>query len=179
MDATWTQDTCPTVAAVAELHPAVQNALKTSGLTHEVMECDPDLADTAAFCAAYGIPLENSGNTIVVASKRDPKTYSACLVTATQRLDVNKKVRKLMGVPKVSFAGPEETTALTGMELGGVTLLGLPPDWPIFVDDTIRSLDYVILGGGNRSSKLRMAPDALEAIPGLEFVTGLALEARD
>ena len=163
---------------MAELHPAVRHSLEASGLSYEIMDCDPALADTAAFCAEYGIPLENSGNTIVVASKREPKTYSACLVTATQRLDVNKRVRKLMGVPKVSFAGPEDTAALTGMELGGVTLFGLPPEWPVFVDDSIRSLDYVILGGGNRSSKLRIAPDVLASIPNLEFVAGLALGSQ-
>lgn len=160
---------------MAELHPIVHAAIVAAGVEFEVMDCDPSLADTADFCAAYGVPPQNSGNTIVVASKREPKSYSACLVMADRRLDVNKRVRKLMGVSKASFAGPDETAELTGMELGGVTLFGLPPKWPIFVDESVRGLEYVILGGGNRTSKLRITPPQLLAIPGLEFVTELQL----
>lgn len=158
---------------MAELHPIVHAAIVAAGVEFEVMDCDPSLADTADFCAAYGVPPQNSGNTIVVASKREPKSYSACLVMADRRLDVNRRVRKLMGVPKVSFAGSEETSRLTGMELGGVTLFGLPSDWPVFVDQSARELEYVILGGGNRTSKLRLAPSQLSAVPGLQFVADL------
>ena len=74
----------------------------------------------------------------------------------------------------MSFATAEETAALTGMLIGGVTLLALPPDLPIYVDERIMELDYVILGGGSRSSKIRIAPDTLRGLPGLNVVPGLA-----
>jgi prolyl-tRNA editing enzyme YbaK/EbsC (Cys-tRNA(Pro) deacylase) len=118
--------------------------------------------------------MDQSGNTIIVASKKEPKKYCACLVLATTRLDVNHVVRRLMDVSRVSFATAEETQALTGMMIGGVTLLALPPDLPIYVDDRIMALDYVILGGGSRSSKIKMAPDTLRKLPGLNVVLGLA-----
>jgi len=74
----------------------------------------------------------------------------------------------------VSFATAEETQALTGMMIGGVTLLALPPDLPLYVDDRVMALDYVILGGGSRSSKIKVGPEALRKLPGFTVVPGLA-----
>src|SRR5215467_7165290 len=136
----------------------------------ELMRIDPAFADTVAFCEKYGIPLDHSGNTIIVASKKEPKQYCACLVLATTRLDVNHTVRKLLGASRVSFATAEETQALTGMMIGGVTLLALPPDLPVYVDGRIMALDYVILGGGSRSSKIKIAPNALQRLPNVTVV---------
>jgi prolyl-tRNA editing enzyme YbaK/EbsC (Cys-tRNA(Pro) deacylase) len=156
------------------LHPAVRDALAAAGVAFEVMECDPALADTAAFVAAYGVPADRSANTIVVASKGAEPTYVACVVLATTSLDVNRVVRREMGVRKASFAGAEPVRALTGMEIGGVTPFGLPPDMPVLVDARVMELDWVILGGGNRSSKLRLSPTALGELSTVRVVEGLA-----
>src|SRR5919106_3506296 len=155
----------PSRADRALLHPAVREALTSLGVDYEVMECDPALADTAAFVAAYGVPLERSANTIVVASKGAEPTYVACVVLATTSLDVNSVVRREMGVRKASFAAPEPVRALTGMEIGGVTPFGLPPELPVLVDPLVMEPDWIVLGGGNRSSKLRLAPSVLGALP--------------
>jgi prolyl-tRNA editing enzyme YbaK/EbsC (Cys-tRNA(Pro) deacylase) len=157
------------------LHPATRAALEASGVGFEVMACDPDLADTAAFVQAYGVPLERSANTIVVASKGAEPRYVACVLLATTSLDVNTVVRREMGVRKASFAGPEPVRALTGMEIGGVTPFGLPPSLPVLVDARVMEPDWVILGGGNRSSKLRLAPEALQALPSVRLIDGLAI----
>jgi prolyl-tRNA editing enzyme YbaK/EbsC (Cys-tRNA(Pro) deacylase) len=157
------------------LHPATRAALEASGVAFEVMACDPDLADTAAFVQAYGVPLERSANTIVVASKGAEPRYVACVLLATTSLDVNTVVRREMGVRKASFAGPEPVRALTGMEIGGVTPFGLPPSLPVLVDARVMEPDWVILGGGNRSSKLRLAPEALQTLPSVRLIVGLAI----
>ena len=159
----------------AEPDPRVGAVLRALGIAHEVLACDPEAADTAAFCARYGVPPERSLNTIVVASKREPKSYAACVVQATARLDVNHRVRDLMGVSRLSFAPPDETTRLTGMLVGGVTPFGLPLEWPIYVDEPALALDWAILGGGNRSSKLRLDPRDLLRIPGAQAVAALTL----
>jgi prolyl-tRNA editing enzyme YbaK/EbsC (Cys-tRNA(Pro) deacylase) len=158
----------------AVIEARVAQALEGLGAPWELMRIDPEFADTAAFCEKYGVALDHSGNTIIVASKKEPKKYCACLVLATTRLDVNHVVRRLLEVPRVSFATAEETRELTGMLIGGVTLLALPPDLPLYVDDRVMALDYVILGGGSRSSKIKIAPDALRKLPGFTVVTGLA-----
>ena len=158
----------------AAIEARVAQALEGLGATWELMRIDPDFADTAAFCEKYGVPLDHSGNTIIVASKKEPKKYCACLVLATTRLDVNHTVRRLLEASRVSFATGEETQALTGMMIGGVTLLALPPDLPLYVDDRVMALDYVILGGGSRSSKIKVGPEALRQLPGFTVVPGLA-----
>ena len=106
----------------------------------------------------YSYPMEKSCNTIIVASKKEPKQFCACVVLATTRLDVNKRVKKLMEVSKVSFATTEEMKELTGMEVGGVTVFALPGTLPIYVDERIMELDWVILGGGGRDTKIKTSP---------------------
>jgi prolyl-tRNA editing enzyme YbaK/EbsC (Cys-tRNA(Pro) deacylase) len=153
----------------------VLKVLEASGRPFEVIECDPSFADTAEFCARYGYPLERSANTIVVASKRPPGRYAACVVLATTRLDVNKKVKDHLGVRKLSFAPAETTGEVTGMMIGGVTPFALPPSIPLLVDDRIMDLAWVILGGGNRSSKIKTSPQVLLELPTMEVIQDLAL----
>ncbi len=158
------------------LHPAVAEALDRYAVHVDVMPCDPDLADTAAFVEAYDVPLDRSANTILVASKGAEPTYVACVLLATTSLDVNNVVRREMGVRKASFARADPVRDLTRMEIGGVTPFGLPADLPVLVDSRVMRPAWIILGGGNRSSKLRVAPDVLRAIPAVRIVEGLATE---
>lgn len=160
--------------AADDLEAQVLAAVEATGEPYDVIEIDPELADTAAFCERYGYPPETSGNCILVASRDDDPVMAACVVLATTKLDVNKRVRKRLGVRKLSFAPAELTREVTGMEIGGVTPFALPPDLPLWVDDRIAQLDRVIVGGGSRRLKLSVTPAALIAV-GAEMVDDLAL----
>ncbi len=160
-----------------EIEQAVRAALAATGVEFEAMPCDPDFADTAAFCQRYGVAPEDSANTIVVVAKTEPRRYVACVVLATTRLDVNGAVRRRLGARKVSFASADETRALTGMLVGGVTPLALPPEVPIWVDEHVMARPSVVLGGGNRSLKIRVTPRVFERLSGAEVVSGLARPA--
>jgi len=156
---------------------STQSVLKTVanlGLPYEVIEIDTDLADTALFCENYGFPIEQSGNTIIVASKKEPKLFAACVVLATTKLDVNKCVRNLMGVSKASFASAEEMKELTGMEVGGVTPFSLPLEIKLYVDSRIMRLNWLILGGGGRDKKIKISPEVFQKL-GAEIIENLAL----
>ncbi len=144
---------------------------------YELFPCDPALADTAAFCAAYGFAPEDAANTIVVAGKADPPRYAACVVLATHRLDVNHAIRDRLGTRRASFASAEETRALTGQEIGGVTAFGLPDGLPIWVDAAVMARDRIVLGGGSRSWKVIAPPSILLTLRGAEVVEGLARPA--
>jgi prolyl-tRNA editing enzyme YbaK/EbsC (Cys-tRNA(Pro) deacylase) len=148
-------------------------ALDSYSIPYEVVELDPAFADTAQFCEKYGFPLEKSANTIIVSTKREPKEYAACIVRATERLDVNHTVKRLMGNARVSFARAEDTVAVTGMMIGGVTALGLPDEMPKHIDPGLMAHDYIILGGGSRSKKIKVSPEVLTRIPGAAVVDGL------
>ncbi len=143
-----------------------------------VAPIDRELADTAAFCAAYGIGLEESANCVIVAGRRGEVTrYAACVVLATTRADVNGAVRRLLDARKASFAPMDEAVRLTGMEYGGITPIGLPKDWPVLVDARVVAIPHVVIGSGVRHSKIAIPGPALGALPGAEVIDGLAKDA--
>ncbi len=151
----------------------MRSAIERLSFAGEIVDCDPELADTAAFCAHYGYPPEQSANTILVASKRPQGSFAACVVLSTTRLDVNKKVCELMGVKKASFADADATAELTGMMIGGVTPFALPEGMPLYVDAAVMEPAWIILGGGSRSIKVKIDPAALTEL-GATVVPGLA-----
>jgi prolyl-tRNA editing enzyme YbaK/EbsC (Cys-tRNA(Pro) deacylase) len=143
-----------------------------------VAEIDPDLADTAAFCERYEVGLDVSANCVVIAARRGETTrYAACVVLATTRADVNNVVRRHLDARKASFAPMDDAVALTGMEYGGITPPGLPPDWPVLVDAAVVAAGDVIVGSGVRRSKLVLPGAVLADLPTAEVVDGLARPA--
>lgn len=160
---------------VDAIESRVRSELERLGAEYEKLPCDPALADTAKFCEHYGFSPEDSVNAILVASKRPPGELALCLVLATTRLDVNHAVRDVMGVKRLSFASAEETTEKTGMMVGGVTPFGLPKGLPVYVDSRVMERSTIILGGGSRSSKLKLSPRVLERLEQTRVVESLAL----
>jgi prolyl-tRNA editing enzyme YbaK/EbsC (Cys-tRNA(Pro) deacylase) len=136
-----------------------------------VAEIDPTLADTAAFCEKYGVAPADSANCVIVAGKRAGETrYAAVMVLATHRADVNGVIRRHLDARKISFAPQEDAVALTGMEYGGITPIGLPADWPVLVDETVTQRDFLVIGSGLRRSKLALSGQALASIKNAEVL---------
>lgn len=158
----------------SEVVQRIHAFLDATGLEYTIMDCDPELADTAVFCEQYGVPLECSVNTLLVKAKTGGERYVACVLLATTRLDVNRVVRKRLGARRVSFASADETRAITGMEIGGVTPIGLPADLDLWVDGRVMDAPYVVLGGGDRSTKIKVVPRVFEHVASCSVVEGLA-----
>jgi prolyl-tRNA editing enzyme YbaK/EbsC (Cys-tRNA(Pro) deacylase) len=157
----------------------VRDAIVELELDCFVAPIDPNQADTAAFCAAYEVPLEVSANCVVVAGRRaDVSVMAACLVRATDRADVNRVIRKRLDVRKISFAGMDDAVRETGMEYGGITPIGLPASWPILVDEAVAALDMIVVGSGIRGSKIAMPGRSAASLPYAE-VLPLALSSPD
>ncbi len=169
----------PALSSPSLLAPPVREALRSWPFADEVRVAviDPALADTAEFCARYGVPPEESVNCVVIAGRRGGETsYAACMVAATTRADVNGLVRRHLGVRKASFGPVDAVTALTGMEYGGITPIGLPPGWPVLVDATVAKLGAgVVIGSGIRGSKLSLPGRILAELPGAEVLSGLGV----
>ena len=169
--------TRPAPGAPELLAPPVTAFLRTWPHAAEVAAApiDPDLADTAAFVEAYGVPAEASANCVVVAGRRDgAERIAACLVLATTRADVNGAVRRLLDVRKASFLPTDRAVAETGMEYGGITPLGLPAGWRVLVDARVAAVENVVVGSGVRHSKLVLPGRVLAELPAAEIVEGLA-----
>lgn len=166
----WTDDIAPLVAE------PVAAALASWGRAEvRAAPIDPDLADTAAFCAEYGVLMDDSANCVVIAGRRGGETrYAACVVLASTRADVNGVVRKRLDARKASFAPMEDAVTLTGMEFGGITPIGLPAPWPVLIDAAVLKRDVVVIGSGLRRSKIALPSAALAELPTAEVIDGLA-----
>jgi len=46
-----------------------------------------------------------------------------------------------------------------------VTLIGLPADVPVIIDKMVLERTSILIGGGNRTSKIRVDPRELEKLP--------------
>lgn len=170
-----TLDWCPLTAHLDLVAPAVA-AVASRVPQALVAAIDPGLADTAAFCAAYGVALKASANCVIVAGRRGgATTHAAVMVLATDRADINGVVRRHLDVRKISFAPMAETVALTGMEYGGITPVGLPHDWPVLVDAGVVAAGPVVIGSGLRSSKLLIDGADLAALGGIVLPLTLPL----
>lgn len=146
---------------------------RTEGV--QVAAIDPELADTAAFCQRYGVAMEVSANCVVIAGKRGGETrHAAAMVLAIHRVDVNGALRRALDVRKASFAAMADAVAATGMEYGGITPLGLPADWPIYLSEQVVAAGSVVIGSGLRRSKLRLDGRLLAELPGAELVPDLS-----
>lgn len=139
-----------------------------------VAEIDPGLADTAAFCARYDVPMDRSANCVVLAARREGRAwFAACLVLATTRADVNGLAKKYLGASKISFAAMDAATAASAMEHGGITPLGLPAEWPILIDEAVIAAGRVVIGSGVRRSKISLPSAALAELPNAVVLAGL------
>jgi prolyl-tRNA editing enzyme YbaK/EbsC (Cys-tRNA(Pro) deacylase) len=137
-----------------------------------VVIIDPELSDTAAFCAHYEVALGDSANCVVIAGRRDGQPrHAACVLLATTR--VTGAARRQLDVRKASFAPVNDAVAWTGMEYGGITPIGLPAAWPVLVDAAVAAAGLVVVGSGLRGSKLIVAGSALARLPGAVVVDGL------
>ena len=156
------------------MEDSIVEILEAMCADYQIVECAPELADTAQFCEHYGYRLDESANAILIVGKGDPRVYALCVVLATTQVDVNKQARRKLGVKKASFASPDETIKLTGMTLGGVTPFGLPASLPIWIDSRVLECSKVIVGGGSRNRKIYTNPQVLAALPSAEIVEDLA-----
>lgn len=131
-----------------------------------VAAIDPALADTAAFCERYAVRLDRSANCVILAARREGRSwFAACVVLATTRADVNGLAKRHLGASKISFAAMDAATAASAMEYGGITPIGLPADWPILIDAAVAEADRVVVGSGIRGSKISLPGRALAELP--------------
>ena len=147
-----------------------------------VAEIDPTLSDTAAFCDAYQIGMEQAANCVVLEGKRaalegssEPgeKFFAACVILGSTRADVNGLAKRTLGAKKISFAPMESAVEASGMEFGAITPVGLPSDWPILVDKAVAESEAVIIGSGIRKSKLLVPGSFFASLPNVQVLEGL------
>lgn len=152
--------------------PPTAQAVRSGAIpSARVAPVEDHLADTAAFCEAYGVDESLTANCVIVKGRGGGQDiHAAVLVRASDRADVNRAVKKHLGASRLSFARHDDTEELTGMTSGGVTPVGLPDGWPVLIDPAVAALDEVLIGGGVRTSKILAPGRELAELPGAEVV---------
>jgi prolyl-tRNA editing enzyme YbaK/EbsC (Cys-tRNA(Pro) deacylase) len=142
-----------------------------------VSASDPALADTAAYVAAYHVPIEASVNCVVIAGARGGRErIAAACIRADTRADVNRVMRRLIDVRTCSFMPMDAAVAGSGMESGGITPIGLPIDWPVYLDARVADVPTALIGSGIRGSKLLLPGELLCRLPGATVTDGFAYD---
>jgi prolyl-tRNA editing enzyme YbaK/EbsC (Cys-tRNA(Pro) deacylase) len=157
------------------LPEAVLAAIRDHVPSTQVFEVDPAHADTETLCQVYDLPLDVMANAVLVLGRRGGEERKACCMTlAHRRVDVNNVARRRLDVRKASFAPMDLAVAESGMEYGGITPVGLPADWPVWVDGAVADTELVCIGAGIRGAKLLLPGAALLDLPNAVRVDDLA-----
>jgi Cys-tRNA(Pro)/Cys-tRNA(Cys) deacylase len=118
--------------------------------------------------ALQGIPLGALLRTIVV--RRGEDDYVFVLVSAGRRFDW-PKLRRHLGVRRLTLPDAEEARAVTGYERYTITPFGSTRAWPVIVDAAAMVHALVAIGGGGFGVNIHLAP--------AELVRGLSAEVAD
>lgn len=104
-----------------------------------------------------------------------PDLLAEPVAVALAGLDAGRVgVKRRLDVRKASFAPMDDAVALTGMAYGGITPIGLPADWPLWLSPGGAEADAVVVGSGTRAGKLAVPGDLLASLPGAQVVPDLA-----
>ncbi len=146
------------------LPPHVRDAVGERAV--DVFLVDDDASDTDRFSARYGVALDDCANTLVLKFRRDGvDRHAAVVALGGRRLDVNGAVKAALQAQRLTFARRESAMDLAGMEPGGITVFGLPADWPLLVDAAVLRRPWIVMGAGVRRAKLLLAPSVLATLP--------------
>lgn len=75
--------------------------------------------------------------------------YVLVLIAGPEQLSWTK-LRRQLGLSRISLASPEEVLRVTGYQIGAVTPVGVSPDIPILVDRSVLAVDEISIGSGVR-----------------------------
>ena len=138
-------------------------AAEAVGVAFEVARTErPSSADESA--ALQGIQLGQLLRTIVI--RRGADDYVFVLVPGGRQIDW-PKLRSHLGVKRLSLPSADEARDATGYERGTITPFGSTNPWPVIADESMRDLDSVAIGGGQRGVNVHIAPaDLIKATNG-------------
>ena len=137
-------------------NPALE-AAEASGLPHRVIRHGP-AASLAEAARLRGVAPAGVVKTLVV--RRADGDYVFVLVPGDRSISW-PKLRKLLGVSRLSLPSAEVARQATGYERGTITPFGASTAWPVIADERVRGHE-ITLGAGEHGLALAVpADDAL------------------
>jgi Cys-tRNA(Pro) deacylase len=145
----------PVVTATSAVRAVAQ-----AGLPHRIIKHGP-VKSLAEAAVARGVEPADVIKTLVV--RRADDDYLFVLVPGDRTISW-PKLRKLLGVSRLSMPDAQAAKAATGYERGTITPFGSAQAWPV-IADTRMAGRQITLGAGEHGSAIAVAADdALAAL---------------
>jgi Cys-tRNA(Pro)/Cys-tRNA(Cys) deacylase len=119
-----------------------------------------------------GLPLHAMHKTLVVLREADPRHRPlVVMVPSDAQLDL-KTLASAVGEKKLRMATQREAEQLTGMKVGGISVLGLkhPATFDVYIDERARDLETIHISAGERGVELALRTADLVAATSARFV---------
>jgi Cys-tRNA(Pro)/Cys-tRNA(Cys) deacylase len=146
--------------------------LESRRIDHTVSEYDTDAAFHSAEEAAaiLGVPLDAMYKTLVVLREGVKARPIIVMVPSDSQLDL-KVLASSLGEKKLRMATQREAEQLTGMQVGGISVLGLkrPAAFDICIDERARLLETIHISAGERGIEIAMKTADLVAVSGAKY----------
>lgn len=134
--------------------------LDKEGINYQLIPYQVDENDLSAIHVAAQLnePLERVFKTLVL--KGDKSGYFVCVIPADAELDL-KHTAAISGNKSCDMIAVKDLFNLTGYIRGGCSPLGLKKPFPVFIDETSLSFDYIFVSAGRRGLQIKIDPSCL------------------
>lgn len=150
-------------------HIRVQDYLNTFDMGLKVIEFSNVSTKTSELAAeALGVTVGEIAKSLLFLGDKKPVIIVTC---GDKKIDT-KKLKEILGVKKLSFAGLEDVQHITGYPVGGVCPLCLPQSENIrvYLDISLGNYPKVFLAAGTPYSAIPITIDELKKITDGEII---------
>lgn len=133
--------------------------LENQGIAYETFTYDPAIQDGVHVAEAMGQPVEQVFKTLVVQLGKGD--HALVMIPSNATLDLKKFARSI-GEKKASMTTQRGAEAATGLRKGGIGALALTHKrWGVYLDQSARKFDAILINGGERGVNLKLGVDDL------------------
>jgi Cys-tRNA(Pro)/Cys-tRNA(Cys) deacylase len=143
--------------------------LESAGIAYTVHEFSPDIHSAEGVAESVGVPPHKVFKTLVVESSESKKPLLV-MTPAPSTLDV-KALASAVGAKKVGMASHGDAERMTGLKVGGISALALlNKHWEVYIDETAREWETILISAGERGINLEVPVVALIDLTGAKWV---------
>lgn len=138
-------------------------------MAYEAYSYPDHLRNAEEVAHAVGMPVDHVFKTLVV-PRQKPNKPILVMVPANSSLDL-KKLAKAVKEKKLKMATYAQAEQLTGLQVGGISPLALlNRGFAIFLDESAKDREWIVISAGKRGLQLKLAVHSLIAVTGAKMI---------
>jgi len=147
--------------------------LETRRVPYQVHRYAPEIHSAEGVAEVVGLPAERVFKTLVVLPTAPGRPLLA-MIPGNAQLDL-KALARAAGEKKLRMATQHEAESLTRLRVGGISALALmDKGFRIYLDESARRWETILVSAGERGTNLELPPDALIEVTGAAVATIVA-----